>query len=519
VLARVNVAALGVGLLLLVRLLWPQWAQDPDLAHGFAVPLLFGVLVVESRREARPHYLRRRRASSALAALALLLGAGCVAAAGLYGLALGAASAMTCFLASGGLALVVLSEWMALADEHVGVLSFGWPAGVAVLLWPLSSPLPPGSFTRFSLALQGAVTGAVTGTLGLLNIPAYRDGNVIELARGSVGVSEACSGVRSLLSCVVAGLFLSAVLVRRPRARVLLVILAPVLAVFMNFIRSLALTLVANARGEIGSGWHEGTGMAITGATTVLLTGGAFLLGKERGVEPASLAGSPRGRARRQGALALTLGCLGIGLAYVLLARAPAPLQGPGSPDIAALFPAAPEGWRVRADSGLAQFRGLLRTSTLARKTYLTSDPGGPFLVTLYVAYWPPDQASASQVASHTPDFCWPGSGWVAGPLPDPVSPISLQIGDRILPPPSARVFSKEGYSAHVWFWHLYAGKPLVGGTPNSVPGLLEMALKHDLRGRGDQVLVVVSSNRGWEAISPLHVVREFFTRLGPLGL
>jgi len=100
-----------------------------------------------------------------------------------------------------------------------------WPAVVAVALWPLSSPLPPGSYTRLALALQGGVTEAVTGALGFFGIAAHRDGNVIELARASVGVSEACSGVRSLVSCVVAGLFLSAVWVKRPWGRAILVVL------------------------------------------------------------------------------------------------------------------------------------------------------------------------------------------------------------------------------------------------------------------------------------------------------
>ena len=59
----------------------------------------------------------------------------------------------------------------------------------------------------------------VVRVLGAVGIAAFQDGNVIELARTSVGVSEACSGVRSLISCTVAGLFLSATLVRRPLNR------------------------------------------------------------------------------------------------------------------------------------------------------------------------------------------------------------------------------------------------------------------------------------------------------------
>ena len=50
------------------------------------------------------------------------------------------------------------------------------------------------------------------------------------MANSTVGVEEACSGVRSLISCVFAGLFFSATLVRQPWARALIVLLAAPLA-------------------------------------------------------------------------------------------------------------------------------------------------------------------------------------------------------------------------------------------------------------------------------------------------
>ena len=55
--------------------------------------------------------------------------------------------------------------------------------------------------------------------------------NLIELARATVGVEEACSGIRSLLSCVFAGFFFAACLVRRPVRRVVVIVAAPLLAV------------------------------------------------------------------------------------------------------------------------------------------------------------------------------------------------------------------------------------------------------------------------------------------------
>ena len=519
-LARVNLAVLGLGIAGLTVLLFPLWRRDPDLSHGFAVPILFFILVAESRVGGHPRFLGKGFAGSILGPLSLVLGAIGVALAGLYNSAFGPSHAMTCFFASGGFALLLLSAWISLADETVGVVSFGWTAVVAVTLWPLSSPLPPGSYTRLALALQGGVTEAVTGALGFFGIAAHREGNVIELARASVGVSEACSGVRSLVSCVVAGLFLSAVWVKRPWGRTILVVLSPLLALFMNFLRSLILTLIANAHGKIGNGWHDGTGFAIIGVTTVLLGAAALALGKgEEGDESPAPAPAPRSAPRRQRALAVALGCLAVFLAALALARRPGAPHESKAPDLEALFPAAPGGWQVTAERNLAQYSEILQTSLLARKVYSITDERGPILVTLYVAYWLPNQTSASLVAEHTPDSCWPGTGWVAEPLANANVHVPLSVDGRVLPTAERRLFSHAGYSTNVWFWHLFAGKPLVGGSPYSISGLVKLALAYDLHRDGDQLFVMVSSNRGWEEIARSPLVMEFFRRVAPLGL
>lgn len=517
-LARLNLAVLGVCFLGLVWLLWPLWRGDPDLSHGFAVPILFVILAAESRLGGDPRFLPRNHVTAAAGAAALALGFLCAGSAGLYGSALGPTHAMTCFFGSTGLALLLLAAWVALADENVRIISFGWPAVVALVLLPLSSPLPPGSYARLSIALQGWVTAAVTGTLGLFGIAAYQDGNVIVLAHASVGVTEACSGVRSLVSCVAAGLFLSAVLLRRPLARAALVVLAPLLALLMNYFRSLILTLIANARGDIGSGWHFGTGLAITGVTTALLAWAAVALrgrGKREGPPPAAAAALRR--PRNQGALALALGLLAVLLVVLALARRPFGPPGAGAPDLEALFSQAPEGWQVSEGGDLGQFSAVLQTPYLIRRTYASRDVRGPVFVSIYAAYWLPNQASASLVSIHTPDLCWAGSGFSAEPLRATRS--ALPVDGRTLPPAECRLFSKEGSFTRVWFWHLFAGRLLIQESPFSVQGLLRLALSYDLRRGGDQLFVVVSSNRPWDDVASNPALREFFARTAPMGL
>ena len=109
-----------------------------------------------------------------------------------------------------------------------------------------------------------------------------REGNVLILPEGQVGVEEACSGIRSLTACLFAGSFLAAVFLNRFWKKVLLVCAAMGFAVMTNLIRSFFLTLwaynygsqaidehwVLPLVGDIGS-VHDVTGFAILGFTCV----------------------------------------------------------------------------------------------------------------------------------------------------------------------------------------------------------------------------------------------------------
>ena len=134
-----------------------------------------------------------------------------------------------------------------------------------------------------------------------------------------------------------------------------------------------------------------------------------------------------------------------------------------------------------------------------------------------YLAYWRPGQASVSQVASHTPDACWPGSGWVAQTVDQPRE--SLVGGARPIATAEARFFTYGNDPQHVWFWHLYDGKPIAYRDPYSATELLRIAWRYGFRHDGDQLFVRVSSNRPWEEIASEPLLAEFFANTRTLGL
>jgi hypothetical protein len=59
---------------------------------------------------------------------------------------------------------------------------------------------------------------------------------------------------------------------------VLVVALSPAIGLAMNFLRSLLLTLLANAGVDIEGRWHDLTGASILAGTTILVAAFAFWL-------------------------------------------------------------------------------------------------------------------------------------------------------------------------------------------------------------------------------------------------
>ena len=190
---------------------------------------------------------------------------------------------------------ILLSSVFIMSREHINgepmslrsrlglTFLFLFPA----LIWLLSAPLMAGFEKAIRVFLLTKVTIVVFNVFDILGYELQREGNILILPKGEVGVEEACSGIRSLTACLVTGSFLSAVFLTRFWKKVLLVASAMALAVITNMLRSTFLTLwayhhgspaidehwVVPLLGDIGS-VHDVTGFAILGLTTL----GLFML-------------------------------------------------------------------------------------------------------------------------------------------------------------------------------------------------------------------------------------------------
>ncbi|HVU35543.1 MAG TPA: exosortase/archaeosortase family protein [Opitutaceae bacterium] len=518
-LARLNLLLLAAAVGAVIVQLWPEWRHNPDLSHGLFMPVIFLILLHEARR-GTPRFLPDGLSARAAVATLLLLALGALFAAGLYAASVDWSHPLVSLMLTLALVAFLGAALVIFAGDGMRWIACNWSAVVAIGAWLLCTPIPPGTYSRLTLTLQFWISAGVVRSLHLLGIAAIRHGNIIELAQATVGVEEACSGVRSLLSCVFAGLFFSATLVRRPWARAAIIALSAPLALLMNFVRSLLLTLLSNAGVEIAGRWHDLTGFAVLAVTAVLLGGIALML-EHHGERARQATAVPAHPIRASGQLAALTGALVVATAlasFCIANTRPSVRRDLPTPDLNALLPAVAPGWVVSTSQDLFRFRDTLQTDHLAQRTYRRAASDGSLTeIILYVAYWRAGQAPVSLVASHTPDACWPGSGWAPHATRTPRT--TLSADNRLLPTAEYRQFTLGDFPQYVWFWHLYDGRPIAYEDPYSPVELLRIAWKYGFRHDGDQLFVRVSSNRTWSEIKHEPLLAEFFHRTRGLGL
>ncbi len=270
------------------------WRLKPDYAFGWLVPALVVFLVADRWRRLRailhpagpsplPRWMKTTFSIAAGGAMGLgllifVFGAmyragegptqpGSFAlAAGFSGILLG----MVYFNATaGGVGKDAPKGWRAAgSDAQVQAATlFLFPA----LIWMLSAPLVTAVENALSLFLLHRIVTVVSAVFSILGLPIIRQGNVLVLPHGQVGVEEACSGIRSLTACLFAGSFLAAVFLDRLWKKLLLVAAAMGFAFLTNLARSLFLTGWAYAYGSaaIEGTLHDATGYAVLCLTSI----------------------------------------------------------------------------------------------------------------------------------------------------------------------------------------------------------------------------------------------------------
>jgi len=128
----------------------------------------------------------------------------------------------------------------------------------------LGIPWPTFVESAISFPLMQVVTSWSVGLMHLLGFPATAAGTTITLPNCTVGVEEACSGLRSLQTALMVGAAAGELVRLRTPARLLLVAVAFVMALAGNQVRVLMLVMAGMAGGNAAvAGMHDAAGYAV----------------------------------------------------------------------------------------------------------------------------------------------------------------------------------------------------------------------------------------------------------------
>lgn len=225
------------------------WNEDPNVAYGWLVPALSGWLLWSRRNDLKSAPIRPSGAGLAVlvAAIALLF----------FG-------RWTWVTVLQRISPVIAIHGIVLA-LFGGVLyrRAAFPLFFLFLMVP-----PPITITgAVTLPLQRFAAISSAGVLNGVGIETLREGNVLYLKSGALEVAEACSGLRSVLSLLTAGVFLAGITPIRLRYKLGLIASTAPIALAANVARITFSGVVATGfgQGAVSGGAHDYAGLVAFG--------------------------------------------------------------------------------------------------------------------------------------------------------------------------------------------------------------------------------------------------------------
>jgi exosortase/archaeosortase family protein len=296
-----------------------------------------------------------------------------------------------------------------------------------VLFFLTAVPWPPRLEQPLTSDLMIVVASATTEILHWLGVAAQTSGGAIALRSGLVGITEACSGIRSLQAGTMFGLAMGEWFLLRPSRRLILLGIAVLLALVTNLARTLTLALQAEWHGANSVDQvHDSVGNIVITTLVVAIWLAGRLLSHSSADETHVLLGFG-GRAKRllsnlfvprRGILALAtiaivLGIISARLLYAHNEGSGYTQTGPhfssqtGPSTMNELAPVPREVWNeLRPTSG---------EYIRHRAADGTQSDGDCFHF-----FWKPSVWNRFALV-HRPDICMPGIGWQSAAPPESV--------------------------------------------------------------------------------------------------
>ena len=238
-----------------LKLLVMQWWNDPDYAHGFFVPVVSGYVLWHQRDRWLKSELRPSNFGFLVMTGGLVL---------LFGGLIGAELFTSRFSL-----LVVLAGMVLFLGGWRLLRSVSFPLGFLIFM----IPIPVIIYNQVTFPLQLLASRFATSWLELLQVPVFREGNVLVLPNYSLEVVEACSGVRSLLTLISLAVAYGYLVDQRRWVRYILPVLMVPIAILSNAMRILGTGLLTYHFGpKAAEGFfHEFSGWMIFVVALVLM--------------------------------------------------------------------------------------------------------------------------------------------------------------------------------------------------------------------------------------------------------
>jgi exosortase len=232
------------------------WSIDANYSHGWLILPLVGYFAW--KRRAALTAIEPKPTAAGLVLVVISLGVLLVGTAGVE-FFLMRASALGVVIG----AILYLAGW-----KWLRVLAF--PTALTLLL----IPIPPVIFYQIAFPLQVMATKFGVAILQLTHIPVLREGNVIVLTETTLEVTEACSGIRSLISLFALAVLYAYTATPRNGHRIAIALSSIPIAIIANGLRIAGTGVAAQ---YVGPGAATGFFHSFSG-WTVFMTSFAMLL-------------------------------------------------------------------------------------------------------------------------------------------------------------------------------------------------------------------------------------------------
>ena len=316
--------------------------------------------------------------------------------------------------------LAILSSWLWLYE--VGGKAWWKHFAWSIAFFAVGIPWPSELEKIVTGALMPANAAISLEALQWLGVPSIRSGNLITMAGGTLGVEEACSGIRSLQGTLMMAIFLGELNFLKLGLRFVLIGAGMLIALITNVLRTMYISTTAAESGlEAAKALHNSAGMLVLLGNSIALFALAHWLAKR---SPAPKWGSKAVEWKWDPSPTLTRGSLACLLALVLMGPLVAIWYGRNESKI---IPT----WQLEEPKAYTGYKRAFidrRTSIMLRyddgwSAKWTSAAGNP----LHCFYfeWEPGKTPPDNMNVHTPGGCL---GAIGIHLVDEKKPMELMM-------------------------------------------------------------------------------------------